>query len=157
MSDEIRPLLDSYPALAEDLRLVHAELRPAWERADRAALTCQKRFRGTECVLIAGSVLAVALGVLAAGGSEIVWLGASASSFSWVESGLTGALSALAFVAARLHLHGRWMRQRTIAETLRGEEFLVLARIGPYASSHGLVRLRERIAEIETQESGVDE
>lgn len=142
-----------YPLLADELVWVTDALRPARERSGRAALAWQKRFRAAEWVLIAGAVLAVGIGVIAAGGEAD---SPAAANWSRAESALTGALAVMAFAVSRLRLHARWMRQRTIAETLRAEQFLVLARLGPYATGEPRARLRERITAIEATGGAVD-
>ena len=63
---------------------------------------------------------------------------------------LTLALGALALVVRQLRWQERWLGQRTVAETLRSEQFLFLGRIGSYAEADDVKRaLEARILDIE--------
>ena len=140
---------DKYPALATDLAIAKEVLDPAFERADAKALSFQTRFRSSELVLIFGAVTAVALGALAAATSLQIDE-AAANGWAITEAILTFALSALAFSVRKFRWHERWLRQRTLAETLRGEQFLFLGRTGSYAKAEDLKRALEiRLLEIE--------
>ena len=138
---------DNYPALEQDLATVREVLYPAFGRADEAALRFQGRFRRSEQVLILGAVVAVMLGAIAAAASPPhTGSGANARNIWAVgEFLLTFGLGAFAFVVRKLRWHDRWLRQRTIAETLRGEQFLFLGRVGGYAGGEDLKRSLERL------------
>ncbi len=146
---------DSYPALDDDFGIAKEIIDPAFQRADVAALRFQKRFRRSELILIFGAVAAVALGAVAASGA----LPGDAALNRWAaaEAVLTFALSALAFTVRGLRWHQRWLQQRTVAETLRGEQFLLLGRLGVYANAEDVRRVLEiRLIDIERQGMGND-
>ncbi len=146
---------DSYPALDDDLAIAKEVIDPAFQRADLAALRFQKRFRLSELILIFGAVAAVALGAVAASGA----LSGDAALNAWAatEAVLTFALSAFAFTVRGLRWHERWLQQRTVAETLRGEQFLLLGRLGVYANAEDVRRVLEiRLIDIELQGMGND-
>ncbi len=151
---------DKYPSLADDLEMAREILNPAFERADAAAMRFQTRFRAGELTLIFGSVAAIALGAIAAAtlpGAEQT--GEEAHSiWAAAESLLTFFLGALTFVVLRLRWHEQWLRQRTIAESLRGEQFLFLGRAGIYAEIRDERRtLEARVLEIEKKGVEIDE
>ena len=152
-------LRGDYPTLEADLEIVERMLEPSFKRADAAALRFQRLFRLSELTLIFGAVAATTLGAIAAAGSSTPQPGGEAGNVWGVtESLLTFALGALAFVVQRLHWHDRWLRQRTVAETLRGEQFLFLGRVGPYGETHDASRLLgARVLEIEKQGAKLDE
>ena len=140
---------DNFPTLEADLKTLTDVLDPAFERADAAALRFQKRFHASELVLIFGPVAAIVLGALAAAQSPQVEAG---SQNIWAVAGtfLTLALGALAFVVRQLRWHERWLGQRTVAETLRSEQFLFHGRIGSYTEADDVKRaLEARILDIE--------
>jgi hypothetical protein len=150
---------DSYPALDGDLRIAKEILDPAFERADAAALRFQKRYRQSELILIFGAVAAVALGAVAASGALPGDASQDATLNAWAaaEAVLTFALSAFAFTVRGLRWHQRWLQQRTVAETLRGEQFLLLGRLGVYANAEDARRALEiRVIDIERQGRGND-
>lgn len=148
-----------YPALGADLEIVKRTLEPPFRRADAAALRFQRLFRLSELALIFGAVAATTLGAIAASSSSTP-APADGTGNLWgaTETVLTFALGALAFVVQRLHWHERWLRQRTVAETLRGEQFLFLGRVGPYGETGDAARLLEaRVLDIEKQGVKFDE
>lgn len=143
--------LDNFPTLEADLKMLTDVLDPAFERADAAALRFQKRFRTSELVLILGAVAAIALGAAAAAAASPASVAAGSQNI-WAVAGtfLTLALGALALVVRQLRWHERWLGQRTVAETLRSEQFLFLGRIGSYAEADDVKRaLEARILDIE--------
>lgn len=148
-----------YPALEADLEIVRRALEPSFKRADAAALRFQRLFRLSELTLIFGAVAATTLGAIAvASSSTLEPAGETGNLWGMTETLLTFALGALAFVVQRLHWHERWLRQRTVAETLRGEQFLFLGRVGPYGETGDAARLLEaRVLEIEKQGAKLDE
>lgn len=151
---------DKYPSLADDLEMAREILNPAFERADAAALRFQRHFRAGELTLIVGSVVAIALGAIAAATSPgAAQTGRQALSiWAAVESLLTFLLGALTFVVLKFRWHERWLRQRTLAESLRGEQFLFLGRVGVYADSMDKRRtLEAQVLEIERRGIQIDE
>jgi hypothetical protein len=116
-----------YRALAADIELADRVLEPAYADADARALDYQRRFVRAELTVIWGGVVAVGLGVLA--GTT------SLASFSFAASILTAGLGALAALAGGLRWHRRWLRYRWQAESLRGERFLFIGRVGEYAAA----------------------
>ena len=150
---------DSYPALDDDLAIANEVIGPAFQRADGAALRFQERFRRSELILIFGAVAAVGLGAVAATGSLPGGASQDATLNAWlaIEAVLTFALSAFAFTVRGLRWHERWLQQRTVAETLRGEQFLFLGRLGVYANAEDARRaLKVRVIDIERQGMGND-
>lgn len=134
----------SYPQLQADMDVADRILKPEFEKADHRAGSYQRKFRYSELAIIYGGVVAVGLGVLS--GLE----GGSAA--GWIEMLLTATLGALAFVSGGLKWHQRWVRQRWMAEELRGEHFLFVGRVGDYAEAAEPERvLRSRVVAIERQ------
>jgi hypothetical protein len=128
--------------MAADMEEADRVLGSALGEADTLAGKLQNRFRFSELAIIYGGVAAVALG-LASGLSE-------QGAFSFVEAVLTAGLGALAFISGQLRWQRRWLRRRWQAETLRGERFLFLARVGEYAEADDPARrLRQRVVDIE--------
>lgn len=140
-----------FPALEPDLVIVRDVLDPPLMQADAVAMRYHRRFRRSELTLILGAVVAIVLGAIAAalsGNAEI----SAAKPWAISEGLLTLFLGAFAFVVRSLHWHDRWRRQRTVAESLRGEQFLFLGRVGGYAKAQDARRsLEERVVEIERQ------
>lgn len=68
--------------------------------------------------------------------------------------GLVGAVAAtvagsISLALRALHYHGRYLNARLAAEQLRGEYFLFIGRIGPYAhATTRLTHLKHRVASI---------
>lgn len=149
-----------YPTLEPDFEIVRNVLNPAFNRADTASRQYQGRFRASELVLILGAVVAIMLGAIAAAASPPSTNSVANAQNIWAvaESLLTFGLGAFAFVVRKLRWHDRWLRQRTIAETLRGEQFLFLGRVAGYAEAEDLRRaLETRVLEIERQGVKTDE
>ncbi|MGH7676040.1 MAG: DUF4231 domain-containing protein [Gemmatimonadales bacterium] len=104
--------------------------------AGRRARHFRRQFHQGELAIIYGGVAAAAFG-----------LGASLSEhpvFGFTEVVLTAALGSLAFVARGLKWQRRWLRHRLLAEMLRGERFLFIGRLGPYAGGGAAERILER-------------
>ncbi len=123
--------------LAPGIQAAERIVEPAFERADKAAIRFQKLHRWGHLIVILGAVVAVWLGVEAAtraapaeaaeGGGTSIW--------SNIQAVLTGLLGALTLVARRLRWHEKWLGERAVAETLRGEVFRFVGRVGPYANA----------------------
>ena len=150
---------EDYPALEADLEIVKRTLEPSFRRADVAALRCQRLFRASELTLIFGAVAATTLGAIAAASSATAeHTGQTQNLWGVAEALLAFALGAVAFVVHNFHWHARWLRQRTVAETLRGEQFLFLGRVGLYSKADDAARLLEaRVLDIEMQGVKADE
>ena len=134
---ERRPLISPadqarYPALAQDFATLDEILMPPFHRLDEAAAESQNTFLRGQVVLIAGSAAAATVGAVhtALGGGQAL---------------LTGGLTVLATVVARLQARARYVDQRQRAERLRSHYFLFLARADPYASGDVLDALRDEV------------
>jgi hypothetical protein len=138
---------DRYPALRDDLRAADDALAEASREAGRRARTYQRKFRRAELAIIWGGVAAVGLGAVA-GITDAPYV-------SLTESLLAGFLGALAFVAGSLKWHQRWLGNRWQAESLRGERFLFVGRLGRYAGDVDRASVaRVRVVEIEDEAQG---
>lgn len=142
-----------YPNLAGDLETVEQMLKPAFERADTVALRHQRLFRVAELTVIFGAVVAVTLGAIAAAGSPSPEkTGGALNVWAVAEAAVTFALGSLIFMVNQFGWHRKWLQYRTVAETLRGEQFLFLGRIGVYAEAEDPKHALEmRVVEIECQ------
>ncbi len=142
-----------FPSLEAEIEAADRILTPALAREDEQALQFQKKFRAAELAIIFGSVLAVGLGLgagLAPQADMSVGSVPGRHLFSFAELLLTAGLGALAFVSRGLRWQRKWLRRRWAAETLRGERFLFIGRLGAYGESPEPERvLRQRIVEIE--------
>lgn len=142
-----------FPTLRADIETADRMLGPAFEKEDGEALKLQKRFRAAELAIIFGSVVAVGLGLSAGlSGEASMTIGGIPGRhvFSFAELLLTAGLGALAFTSRGLKWQRKWLRRRWAAETLRGERFLFIGRVGEYGESADPERvLRRRIVEIE--------
>lgn len=148
--DDAQPR-EEYPALREELELLERELEPAFRTTDREALRCQRWFRAMEVTLIAGSVVAVALGAGALGQEGPPPAGLR-DGLLMAEGVLTAALTFVAYLLRHFRWHPRWLRLRAAAESLRGERYLFLARTGPYREAENRLRtLRTRVAGIQQE------
>ena len=138
-----------YTALSEDLVVVHADLRPAFEDADFGALRAQNAFRGAQVTLILGGAVIAILGSLqAALGDTVTWP-------SVAQLVVGGTLTAVGTMQTRLGTQQRYLRQRLVAERLRSEAFLFLGRIGyPADLAAARTQLVARVAEIQKEPPG---
>jgi len=105
------------------------------------------------------ALAATTLGAIAAASSATAeQAGQSQNLWGVAEALLAFALGAVAFVVHNFHWHARWLRQRTVAETLHGEQFLFLGRVGPFSKADDPARLLEaRVLDIEMQGVKADE
>jgi hypothetical protein len=141
-----REVQATYPALAEDFALLEHELLPHFRELDNAALHAQNQFRLEQVALILGGTLATVLGAMQTLLLEAVWPGIA-------EAVLASGLTAVAFRAQALRAQERYFTNRLKAETLRGEYFRFLGRIGPYAEDREPIQqLRRRVAEVKAGE-----
>ncbi len=138
---------DRYPLLKEDMAAADQLLSSALEDADERALDYQRKFRRSEMAVIWGGVIAMSLGVLAGV--------TGAGVFSFSEAIITSGLGTIAFVAGSLKWQQRWLRYRWQAESLRGERFFLVGRLGAYAGDVDRNQVtRLRMVEIEDQVRG---
>jgi hypothetical protein len=138
---------DRYPLLRDEVEAADQLLSSAYEDADERALDYQRKFRRSELAVIWGGVIAMSLGVVAG------VTGAGVLSFA--ETILASFLGTVAFVAGSLKWQGRWLRYRWQAESLRGERFSLIGRLGAYAGDVDRNQVtRLRMVEIEDQVRG---
>ena len=115
---------------------------PGFRALDSEALATQNQFRLEQFLLIMGGILATLLGVLQTALAAARWPGIA-------ESILASVLAALAMRSRTLNAQQRYLTTRLRAETLRGEYFLFLGRIGDYADEATRTqRLKRRVDEI---------
>lgn len=137
-----------HPAFAEDFEWLERELVPHFRDLDNEALRAQNQFRLEQVALIFGGALAIALGTVQAALIDAVWPGI-------IEMVLTAGLAAVVLRVRALKAREHYFTNRLKAETLRGEYFLFLGRIGPYADDrHRAQHLIRRVAEVKAGEGG---
>lgn len=138
--------------LTPDIQAAEGITASAFESADSAALRFQKLHRWGHLIVILGAVVAVWLGVEAAtraAPGEAAEAG-GAGIWSNIQAVLTGLLGAITLMGRRLRWHEKWLGERAVAETLRGEVFRFVGRVGPYADAPDPERaLKARTLEIE--------
>jgi hypothetical protein len=136
----------TYPALADDFAFLERALLPHFRELDNEALRAQNQFRLEQMALILGGTLATVLGAVQASLLNAAWPGI-------VEAVLAAGLTAVAFRAQALKAQERYFTNRLKAEMLRGEYFLFLGRISPYAEDRECPQqLIRRVAEVKTGE-----
>jgi hypothetical protein len=137
---------NNYPDFKADFDVLEQNLLPYFRELDNEALRAQNQFRRQQIILIVGGVIASTLGAVQAALSEAKWPGIS-------EAGLTAFLTMVAFFARELNAQKHYFANRLKAETLRGEYFLFLGRMGSYANDADRVpNLIRRVADIESEE-----
>jgi len=131
-----------YPAFADDFELLERELMPHFRELDNEALRTQNQFRLEQMALIFGGALATALGAIQAALADAIWPGI-------VEAVLAAGLAAITLGARALKAQERYFTNRLKAETLRGEYFLFLGRVGSYADDdYRVQQLIRRVADV---------
>lgn len=146
LAHEAKPLIplhdqEKLATFADDFRTLDEVLVPTYTRLDQEAIVRQNAYRWMYVVLIFGGALATIL--------EVARL-----EFDVGVVGLLGAIAAaiagsISLTLHALHYHGRYLNARLAAEQLRGEYFLFLGRIGPYAdNAERLTYLKHRVASI---------
>lgn len=134
------------PALADDLDVLDRELLPDFYELDAAALQAQNTFRLGQVIVILGGAAATALGAAQTA------LGGGVIEIAIAEALVSGALTgAVAYVRSR-QVHQEYFTARLKAERLRSEFFVFLGRLAPYRDEDRLARLRERVAQVVTEE-----
>jgi hypothetical protein len=137
---------EKYPTLAKDFQYLARELLPHFQELDNEALRAQNQFRLQQVILIFGSMLAAVVGAIQATFPAFRMLGV-------VGAALAAGVGAVAWRARALNAQRRYSTMRLKAETLRGEYFLFLGRIGPYGNDSGrLQHLIQRVADIKKEE-----
>ncbi|HEY1352570.1 MAG TPA: DUF4231 domain-containing protein [Ktedonobacteraceae bacterium] len=132
---------EKFAGFADDFLILDEVLVPAYVRLDQEAIVRQNAYRWMYVILVFGGALATILGV-------------ARLEFAVEAIGLAGALAAavaggIALTLQALHYHGRYLNARLAAEQLRGEYFLFLGRIGPYADeATRAAHLKNRVASI---------
>lgn len=132
---------EQFAAFADDFLILDEVLVPAYMRLDQEAIIRQNAYRWMYVILIFGGALATILGV-------------ARLEFAVEAIGLAGALAAaiagsISLALRALHYHERYLNARLAAEQLRGEYFLFLGRLGPYAdTATRLTHLKNRVAGI---------
>jgi Protein of unknown function (DUF4231) len=133
---------ERYPQLVPDFQLWRDELERPFRRLDHDAQLLQHQFWRQQVALIAGGLLATALGAYQAatgGGNQGV---------AAVQAVLTGVLTGLtALVRARRAQQG-YLSARLKAERIKSEFFLFLARVGAYGGADREQRLRQQVEDI---------
>lgn len=149
INEQIVPIekQNNYPDFKADFDVLEQNLMPYFRELDNEALRAQNQFRRQQLTLIIGGVIASTLGaVQAAIAKEAKWPGIA-------EAGLTAFLTMVAFFARELNTQKNFYANRLKAETLRGEYFLFLGRVGSYAKdADRMPNLIRRVAEIEAEE-----
>lgn len=135
--------LAAYPEIAADVAVLDRELMPAFRRVDNHALHDQNTFYLVQFAFSLGAVLATALGAVHAA------LGGGVLAIGLLETTISGALGAGALRAYSQGAQRSYYTKRLQAERLRGEYFLFLGRIGPYArAADPHIVLRQRVEEL---------
>jgi hypothetical protein len=133
--------LEKYPTFANDFRILDEVLVPVYATLNEEAVTQQNLYRWMYIFLILGGALATILGIIRL-------------AFDVEVIGLAGAIVAatlgcISLALRSLPYHKRYLNARLAAEQLRGEYFLFLGRIGPYADeSQRLAHLKQRVLRI---------
>jgi hypothetical protein len=136
-----------FPDLTSDFDILEQELMPSFRRLDSEALRAQNLFQLQQVVLIAGGVITTTLGAVQAALTKEVWPGVS-------EAVVAGFLTSVSYIARQFNEQKNYFSKRLKAETLRGEYFLFLGRMGNYANDADRVQsLIRRVADIESEES----
>jgi hypothetical protein len=134
-----------YPALADDLRVLDAEVRPTFAASERAALVAQNRYRRQQVIILLGSAVLSGLGGLQAVYSEHRWLGLVLVVLGILLTGVSQA-------AGELKTLDCFLSERVKAERLRAMHFRYLSRTGPYRGDDRVRVLRRAVLAVESGE-----
>lgn len=134
-----------YPDFKADFEFLERELMPYFRDFDNGALRAQNQFRRQQITLIAGGVIATALGAIQAANSNSKWPGVA-------EAAVAATLTLVSVVARGFDAQEKYFSDRLKAETLRSEYFLFLGRVGEYENDADRAqKLVRRLADIEAQ------
>lgn len=137
---------NQFPDLKSDFDILEHELMPSFRNLDNEALRGQNLFRLQQVILIAGGVITTTLGAVQAALTKEVWPGVA-------EAVVAGFLTSVSYIARQFNEQKNYFSNRLKAETLRGEYFLFLGRMGNYANDDDRVQsLIRRVADIESEE-----
>jgi len=137
---------NQFPDLKSDFDILEHELMPSFRNLDNEALRGQNLFRLQQVILIAGGVITTTLGAVQAAHAKEVWPGVA-------EAVVAGFLTSVSYIARQFNEQKNYFSNRLKAETLRGEYFLFLGRMGNYANDDDRVQsLIRRVADIESEE-----
>jgi uncharacterized protein DUF4231 len=137
---------NQFPDLKSDFDILEHELMPSFRNLDNEALRGQNLFRLQQVILIAGGVITTTLGAVQAALTKEVWPGIA-------EAVVAGFLTSVSYIARQFNEQKNYFSNRLKAETLRGEYFLFLGRMGNYANDDDRVQsLIRRVADIESEE-----
>jgi hypothetical protein len=137
---------NQFPDLKSDFDILEHELLPSFRNLDNEALRAQNLFRLQQVILIAGGVITTTLGAVQAALTKEVWPGVA-------EAVVAGFLTSVSYIARQFNEQKDYFSNRLKAETLRGEYFLFLGRLGNYANDDDRVQsLIRRVADIESEE-----
>lgn len=133
---------DRYPELVPEFRIWRDRFERLFRRLDHDAQLLQQQFWRQQVTLIAGGLLATALGAFqAANGGGNRGVAAALAVLAGLLTGLT------AVVRARRAQQG-YLTARLKAERIKSEYFLFLARAGAYAGADPAERLRQQVEDI---------
>ncbi|HEU5378923.1 MAG TPA: DUF4231 domain-containing protein [Ktedonobacteraceae bacterium] len=136
-----RGVINNYPEFAADFALLERELLPAFRELENEALKSQNAYRGMYLILIVGGTVVTIIGIF-----QLVFVANILSVLGAIVATLLG----VATIALRsLHYHERYLNARLAVEQLRGEYFLFLGYVEPYANEpKRLMYLKQRVAQI---------
>jgi hypothetical protein len=119
---------------------------PYFRELDQEALKAQNQFRLGQVALIFGGAVATILGAVQAALAKQMWA-------RLVETIWADALTGIIYYTQQMKAQERYFTNRLKAEALRGEYFLFLGRIGPYADDENRISyLITRVADINAGE-----
>jgi len=134
--------LTKYQTLEADIA-VWDQLEPRFLKLDHRAQNLQNQFWRQRVMLIAGGLLATSLAtVQAAVGGGNVYLAA-------IQAVLTGLLAGLTVLIRSRRAQRGYLSARLRAEQIKSEFFLFLARAGDYAEGDPVIRLAQKVDNIE--------
>ncbi len=134
-----------YPDLIEDFKLLNEQLMRKFHKFDKQSLHAQNTFRLQQLVLLTGSAVAAILGAI-----QIALINSLIPGV--LETLVTIFLACMTYIVRSLNAQRDYFTYRLIAETLRGEYYLFLGRIGEYADEEKrLQTLKHRVNEITGQ------
>jgi len=151
INEQIIPLdqRKEFSTLEDDFKILDERLMDNFRRLDNEALKAQNEFRRQQIILIVGAATTSSLGAIQVAMPETApWPGL-------IEAVIAATLAAVAFIAKQTEPQKKYFSNRLKAETLRGEYFLFLGRLGPYKDDASRVRnLIHRVTEIELGRKG---